>query len=174
MTTAASGWLATLQDNMRNTLADAAGFQSFVGVSTQAAALKKIHDTALPPPEDGSAYTADEIDRRIPCAVLDFAGQDAARLTVISTTDAMGSGSFEIRLYDDVTAYIADNPEEWTRRALNDVGTIAEDLMDLMLEKAGGHVAGREVVIAQRPKRMSEAQTIAQGEYWEAILRVVL
>jgi len=143
MATAAAGSLSLTLDTMRNTLAKAAAFRTWIDASGDDAnqntqALARVFEDELPLPAAGGEYTKEELEALRPHVLVE--GFDGYHSESDATGDAAAfgsrSGAISLRFVGHVPPEIENNISEIGRRIRNDVGQILDD-MEALRETAG-------------------------------------
>ncbi len=113
------------QEYLRQSLAASATYRALVGAETAAQALRTIHDDEIPPPADGTEYSAAELAALFPCAVL--WEESWSHLTV--ATDAVEeSGVVGLVIHFPVTSVIAGSARAISATVRNLFRGITTDL----------------------------------------------
>jgi hypothetical protein len=133
--TAAVGSMSKAREVLRVALADCDSFRSWVGASGEDAqdqARARIHDDALPEPEDGGPeLTLAELRKHRPYAIVATATFGRDHVSTSDGYDYGADGGLSLQLEQDVPEAIKNNPAEIARRFENLIGSVIDDLCAL-------------------------------------------
>jgi hypothetical protein len=170
MTVTPSGCIRLPAQTLRTTLAACDAFQSFVDAADADAALLRIHEDGVLPPDDMKEFRVEELNALRPYAIIwtETIRFDADAFGV--GNEFGGSGSMLIHLAENAPDGVTQASIEVTHQMTNDLGDIMDDLMDL----AG--TPGYLDITAMTPKELpgwgGEADAAGQGLYIAADLAV--
>jgi hypothetical protein len=171
--TAAAGSISKAIENLRTTLADCSTFRNGVGAGDAPTALEHVFYEALPPPAEGSEYSAAELVGYRPYALVSMEVENGFQ----AAADAHGShfefdesGVLSVWFEDNVEPSIAEQHGEISRRFLNVVGSIVDELQ--ALAGTGGYLAAQAIEVVMGPGRGALDERSAQGDYVALRLRI--
>ena len=167
--TAAAGSISLAVDNLRVTLADSAAFRTWSGTSTQAAALARIYYESLPPPTDKNEHTLVELTALRPYAAVwtdEFDGFTYRQDAALSTPKE--SGTMLIKFEQTVDPTIVNDYPEISRRFINAIGTIIEEVMDFY--NVGGYLAIEQATLMKFGRGDPDERS-AMGDYMAAVVK---
>ncbi len=131
MSTAPAGSLSLSKANLKNSLANSATFQAFVGAANATEASARIHNSAWPIPADGVAHTLAECLDIRPCAVI-AVNLDEGHSGYISTQETDGGfnrmGILTLLIYWTIPDEIKTDINEISTRMENLLGQIMRDI----------------------------------------------
>ena len=115
---AASGIISVVQEKWRVLIASTTAFQTWKDGETWdlTEAKDHVHHDQMPDPDDGNAYTADEMERYLPLVVVWTAYARGFQLHVRADGDSYyGTGQLVAEFYRIPDLKIDDNPDETFR-----------------------------------------------------------
>jgi len=121
---AASGIISEVQEKWRTLIASTNAFQTWKDGQTWdlTEALEHVHHDQLPDPEDGNAYTADELELYLPLCVVWTAYQRGFTLQVEADSDSYyPTGQLVAEFYRIPDLKIDPNPDETFRNWLGEL-----------------------------------------------------
>lgn len=161
--TTATGSLSLSKENLRITLADCATFRTWVGATTAAQALNRIHHEGLPPRTSGEEYTIEELNALRPYALLSTESFGSRHEAASTSFDYRDSGTIRCRLVQEVPQEIADDHGEIGRRFDNVVGGIMDDLA--ALSGQGGYLAIEGMDMPEPWTRTEDNRQATDGDF---------
>lgn len=177
----AAGLISDNLEAFRKQLADCSQYQSFLGVSTSAAAVERTYLAALPKPADGCEYTLEELAALRPFAVLSLSMANGIGLR----SDGVGAwrcrGRFVLWLEAGVpTAYqpgkdvdaidLTADLETGDRWIQNLIGNILPEIADAGSGVTPGYLPLNSVDVRMGPSREPNDATATQGPHYVTVL----
>lgn len=159
------------QDYLRTMLADCPAVRTWMDVSTQAAALLRIHHEGLPAPAGGAdEHTAAELVAHRPYIIL---WTDEERGYTLTLDGAGGhdefsdSGRLKLRLVQNAPDTVGDEPtSEANHTWRQTIGQILDDLCDL--SGLAGYLSFRGISVEYGPFWSHPKVAATQG-VWQAV-----
>lgn len=168
--TAPAGSISLAVDNLRTTLADSAMFRTWTATANQAAALARIYYESLPPPGDKNEHTLAELTAYRPYALVWTEPESGFTKRTDGFVAADESGVMLMRFIQTVDPSIANDPAEISRRFINTLGTILDEM--IALSWGGGYLAISEMKLEFGPYRGDPDEKSSQGDYVGADVQV--
>lgn len=138
-----AGELSAAIENLRQSVAGSAAFQSLVGAADSAEALQRVHVTALPRPTQGGKFSREELEDLRPYALIYFDENSGVTFEkdAAGESDEFGTrhGRMHLELARDVPAELANDLSAAELDWIRVVDAIIEDLMDL--SGVAGHLS---------------------------------
>ncbi len=172
----AIGIITTAEEKLGENIAHATRFQTITGSADATEAKQHIYYSSLPDPQDGSAYTKEELQSYRPYAMI-WTDENTG-LTMVKTGEQrtwIGSGSIfaEFGYNADPTKSQAEIEREW-KNILGEMlfQTTQPDPFDGIIENAGegNFLDIRRVVVRQVNHWELEDET-EQGAWSEAVIQ---
>lgn len=167
---AAAGGISLAEHYAAEMLAASAAFRTLVGAANAAAARQRIYFDALPPPEgDQAVFSADELARYRPFAIVFTPSENSYRRVREATGTYVESGQIGIHLEANVPGNLGSDDGPLMRSWKNTVGQILDDLEALAYEAGYLAVNTFEVLVLARE---AEDAIPANGDNVFAMLRL--
>lgn len=169
MTTAAAGSLSLAQYNLRVAVSKSSTFKTWTGETTDADALARVYDEALPPPETGTEYDVDDLAELKPYALVCTQSFKRAADSMTDGPYANASGVLALMLVQDVASGDTDLGEI-SRKFQNVIGGIIDDLWTY--SQTAGAFVPKTIAMNQPWYRSSNEDMPGMGDELGVILLI--